>query len=183
MATIAEQAAAAKAEQEAATAKKGIQSVTVSATVDPTAYVQFKVREDFVKHFDIAAVPTSIIDSDKLFIAKNKIPSTAINKPVTVASAGAGSLKGSNSKLIGRAIKVPTGGGYTRTIKGVIKPIKEVTIRVPSNMSLAAIALWINVAFTQASKKPTYFLMPSGARVSINGSFTDKAKLANKKNE
>ncbi len=183
MATKAQLEAAAKAEQEKATAQKGIQFVTVSATVDPTAYIQFRVREDFVKHFEIAAAPTSIADSDKLFVAKNKVASTATNKPVTVALAGAGSIKGRNSKLIGRAIKVPTNGGYTRKIKGTAKPIKEVTIRVPSNMSVAAIALWINVAFTQASKKPTYFLMPSGSRVAIDGSFTDKTKLANKKNE
>ena len=183
MATKAQQEAAAKAEIDAATEQKGIQSITVSATIDPTAYIQFKVRGDLVKHFDIAPVPTSVADGDKLFIAKKKSPSASANKPVTVASSEAGSLKGGTSKLIGRAIKVPTGGGYQRKVKGALKNIKEVTIRVPSNMSLAAIALWINTAFTQASKKPSYFKTPAGSRVSINASFTDKTKLANKKNE
>lgn len=183
MATVEQLTEAKKKELDYLNSLKGIQKIMVAATIDPTAYIEFRIREDFVKHFDIALVAPSITGGDKLFIAKDKTPSTATNKPVTVASAGAGSIKGRNSKLIGRAIKVPTNGGYLRNIKGVAKPIKEVTIRVPSNMSVSAIALWINSAFTQTTKKPSYFLMPSGARVSINGSFTDKTKLANKKNE
>jgi hypothetical protein len=184
MASKAEQEAAAKAAIDLATEQKGTQSITVSANVDPTAYVQFKVREDLIKHFDIKPYAPSIADGDKVFVAKRKaVTGGTGKKPVTVVNAGAGTVKSSSSQIIGRAIKIPTSGGYTRKVKGSQKAIKEVTVRVPSNMSLAAICLWINSAFTQASKKPTYFKTPAGARVSINGSFTDKSKLANKKNE
>ena len=113
---------------------------------------------------------------------RNKTASTG-KSPVTISSIGGGSVSSRTSKLIGRAIKIPTGGGYLRKSKGGDKAIKEVTIRVPSCMSLAAIALWINTAFTQATKKPTYFKTPAGSRVTLNGTFENKAKLANKKNE
>lgn len=174
---------AAKGELEAAGEKKGIQSVTVSATVDPSAYVQFKVREDLIKHFGITLIPSSIADGDKLFIAKTKVSGTSTNHPTTLGSAGAGTVKSNRGKLIGRAIKIPTGGGYQRKVKGKDTDIKKVTIRVPSLMSLPAIVLWINSAFSQENKKPVYFITPAGARVSIDSSFTDKSKLANKKNE
>lgn len=164
--------------------KKGIQSITVSATVDPTSYTQFKVREDLIAHFGISPVAKSIVDSDQLFVAKKKTKTASTAKsPVTISSSGGGSMSSGTSKIIGRAIKIPTGGGYSRKGKGGEKVIKEVTIRVPSSMSLLAIVLWINTAFTQASKKPSYFKTPAGSRVSINGSFDDKTKLANKKNE
>ena len=165
-------------------AKKGIQSITVYATVDPTSYILFKVREDLVQHFGIKPVASSIVDSDKVFVPKKKTKTASTGKsPVTVSDGGGGNISGRTSKLIGRAIKIPTGSGYFRKGKGGTKAIKEVTIRVPSSMSLLAIVLWINTAFKTQAKKPTYFKTPSGARVTLNTTFENKAKLANKKNE
>ncbi|MFB8795549.1 MAG: hypothetical protein U7126_15315 [Microcoleus sp.] len=164
--------------------KKGIQSITVSATVDPTSYTQFKVREDLIAHFGISPVAKSIVDSDQLFVAKKKTKTASTAKsPVTISSGGGGSMSSGTSKIIGRAIKIPTGGGYSRKGKGGDKVINEVTIRVPSCMSLLAIALWINSAFTGTTKKPSYFKTPAGTRVILDSSFENKAKLANKKNE
>ena len=182
MATPAEILEAEKKEQERLKALKGIQSLFVTATVDPTTFTQFQVREDVVEHFEIELVATSVAATDEQFIAKDKTP-TATKKVVTVSNSGAGSQKNGSNKLIGRAIKIPTNGGYQRKLKGGLKPVKEVTIRVPSNMSLPAICLWINTAFKATTKKPTYFRTPSGSRVSINSAFADKTKLANKKNE
>ncbi len=170
-------------EIKAAKSKKGIQSVTVSATVDPTSYTQFKVREDLIAHFGITPASKSIAESDKLFVPKKKTASTAKSHPVTVSGGGGGGTRSGTSKLIGRAIKIPTGGSYQRKVKGAAKDINEVTIRVPSSMSLLAIVLWINTAFTEKTKKPTYFKTPAGTKVFLNGSFADKTKLANKKNE
>ncbi|MEG4999385.1 hypothetical protein [Microcoleus sp. B4-D4] len=167
----------------AAAEKPGTQSVTVAALVDPTGYIQFKIREDFVNHFGITPTSTAL-EGATLFVPKKKAGTGGTGtKPVTPNSAGAGTVKSNNAKIIGRAIKVPTGGGYTRKIKGVQKPIKEVTIRVPSTMSLTAIILWINTSFTGTTKKPSYFITSAGSRVSINSTFTDKSKLAKKKNE
>ncbi|MEG4999693.1 hypothetical protein [Microcoleus sp. B4-D4] len=182
MATLAETKAALEAEIAAAKDKKGTQSVTVAALVDPTGYTTFKVREDFVDHFGITPTSTAL-EGATLFIPKKKVVTGGTGTtPVTPNSAGAGTVKSDSAKIIGRAIKVPTGGGYTRKIKGVQKPIKEVTMRVPSTMSLTAIILWINTSFS-GTKKPTYFKTAAGSRVSINSTFTDKSKLANKKNE
>jgi len=170
-------------EIKAAKSKKGIQSVTVFATVDPTSYTQFKVREDLIEHFGIKPVAASVTDGDQVFIPKKKTKAASTGKkPITISSGGGGSM-GGTSKLIGRAIKIPTGGSYQRKVKGVAKNINEVTIRVPSCMSLLAIALWINTAFTEKTKTPTYFKTPAGTRVFLNGSFAAKDKLANKKNE
>jgi len=170
-------------EIKAAKSKKGIQSVTVFATVDPTSYTQFKVREDLIEHFGIKPVAASVTDGDQVFIPKKKTKAASTGKkPITISSGGGGSM-GGTSKLIGRAIKIPTGGGYERNSKGGKKAIKEVTIRVHSCMSLLAIALWINTAFLKKPKQPTYFKTPAGTRVTLNSLFNNKTKLANKKNE
>jgi hypothetical protein len=178
----------APSEQEVSEAekKKGIQSITVYASVDPTAYVQFKVREDLVKHFGIKPVSDSIGEEDKLFVPKRTKVATSGKTVVTASSSTAGSVQGRTSKIIGRAIKVPTGSGYERKVGASLKSIALVTLRVPSLMSLPAIILWINSAFATAGKRPKYFITSAGARVSINSDFSgtaSKAKLANKKNE
>src|SRR4028119_795523 len=102
MATPAEILEAEKKAAEEAKAQKGIQSLTVTASVDPTTFTQFRVREDLVEHFGIELVAGSVAPSDVLFVPKDKTPPTTTKKPVTVASSGAGGIKGGNSKLIGR---------------------------------------------------------------------------------
>ena len=107
MATKAEKQAALEKGIDEAKLIKGIQFVPVFASVDPTAYVRFKVREDLVAHFEIKPVPSSIGETDKLFIAKKKSVVTTTSSPVTATSSEAGSITTGSSKLIGRAIKIP----------------------------------------------------------------------------
>ncbi len=176
--------AAADKEIELAKATKGGQSILCAAFVDPSSYCRFKIKEDILLHFDIDPVPDYMTDSDVVFAPKKKTTTTGGTgkKLETVKSTGAGSLSSSESKLIGDRIKIPCGTGLVRKVKGVLKQIKFVSIRVPASMNLTAKCLWINTCFKQASKKPTYFITEAGARVSINASFTDKTKLPNKKN-
>jgi hypothetical protein len=166
-----------------AKATKGGQSIICRAYVDPTSYCEFKVREDVFLHFDIDAVPDSLAESDVIYVPRKKtVNTTGGTKQETVKKTGAGSIAASDSKLIGRRIKIPCGTGLQRKVKGTLKDIKFISIRVSANMSLSAIILWINMCFKQASKKPTYFLTEAGARVTLNANFSDKTKLPQKKN-
>lgn len=161
---------------------KGNQSIVCKAYVDPTSYCNFRIKEDVFNYFGIK-IPSTITDTDVVYVAKRKATTTT-KKLNTVNSLKAGNIAKSEGILIGRAIKVPCSGGtgIIRKIKGALKPIKFVTIRLPASMSLAAVCLWINTCFSEASKRPTYFITQAGARVSINAGFTDKANLSNKKN-
>jgi hypothetical protein len=164
---------------------KGNQTPFVMASVDPTSFVLFRVKEDVIAHFSIEVKAKSIADSDVAFVAKRKptVTGGGGTTPTTVVSSGAGTIKPKDAKIIGRAIRIPTGGGLTRTNKrSLIKQIKMVTIRVPACMSLSAVVLWINTAFS-GTRKPSYFFSPGGAKVLITKGFADKTKLANKKNE
>lgn len=172
----------------AAKAAKGIQKLTAVAYVDPNSLCQFKIKEDVFAHFEIKL--PDYVETDTVYGTDTTPKSTSTGagtktNPKTVTDTGAGSIQKRSQQLVGKAIKVPTNGSTTtylqRTIKGVAKNIKYVTIRVPSSMSVSAIILWINTCFGQANKRPGSFIMPSGARVSLNPQFTDKTKLPSKK--
>jgi Tfp pilus assembly protein PilZ len=168
-----------------AKAKKGGQSILCTGFVDPSSYSRFRIKEDVLLHFEIDPVPDYLVDTDVVFTPKKKAGTgtgTGV-KLNTVNSTTAGNLSKSETKLIGRAIKVPCGTGLTRKTKGGTKSIKSVTIRLPMSMSLTAICLWINTCFKSSTKKPGYFFTQAGARVNINSAFTEKSKLPNKKND
>lgn len=183
--TNAEMTTANKAVVDEAKLKKGNQRLRVCrAMVDPTSYCHFSVLEDILGHFEIDTVPDNLADTDVPFVAR-KIKTVAgpTKKVEGLGTTGAGDIERNNRSIVGRAIKIPTSGGLTRNIAGVQKPIKFVTIRVPAIMTYSAVCLWINTCFKQATKKPTYFITQAGQKVNIAASFTDKAKLPNKKNE
>ncbi|WP_377478901.1 MAG: hypothetical protein P2A85_09150 [Microcoleus anatoxicus] len=135
------------------------------------------------------------LDTDTVFgtdtTPKTLTPGTGGVKtnPQTASELNAGSIQHSYKPMIGKAIKIPTNDNATagstnymkRKYKGAERNVKFVTVRVPSSMSIAAIVLWINTCFRTVSRRPGMFIMPSGARVSINPSFTEKAKLPNRK--
>lgn len=185
--TAAQMQEAAKQQIDEAEQIKGSQQLTVCrAMVDPTAYCLFQVQEHIIKHFEIDPVPDNLADSDEMFRPRKKAATgaTAGTKRDTVQSTGAGDrIREKSGGIVGKAIRIPTGGGMVRNIKGKQTPIKFVTIRVPSIMSDIAICLWINTCFKQTTKKPSYFKKAAGGRVEINSAFSDKAKLPNKKNE
>ncbi len=158
---------------------KGNQQLSIAkAYVDPTSFCSFMVREDILLHLKIDPIPDGLQDTDKAFFPRKKAAATT-KKINTASSLGAGLSSRKTKTIVGRAIKIPTGGGLTR--KG--KPIKFVKIRVPAFMSHAAICLWINTCFKQANKKPAYFISESGGRIDIYPTFVNKANLPNKKNE
>ena len=173
--------------QKEAEAKVGNQYLrVVNAYVDPTAYCTFRVREDVIKHFGIDAVPDNLAETDVPYTPRKKATTTTTTtkQVTTVVETGAGSLSGTNRSIVGRVIKIPTGGtGITRKVNGAVKQVKEVTIRLPASMTYSAAILWINTCFKDAAKKPSFFKTQAGGRVTINSTFTDKTKLPNKKNE
>lgn len=164
-----------KKELDEATAKKGNQSIRVQAYLEPTTFVEFRVREDFHKYYGIKPV------------VANTATRAAPRKKVGTAGAG-GTAKESNKGngvsysfkgkgMPDKKIKIPTTGGDAPLVnsKGTKKK-KWMVFRVPSYMSSAAIALWINTAF-DTNRKPSYFILESGTRINIDPSFTDPAKL------
>ncbi len=187
MPTAAELEKIAEDEKKEAEAKPGNQYLRVmTAYVDPTSYVTFRVREDVIKHFAIDAAPASLAAGDVPYTPRKKATTTptTTKEVTTVTETGAGSISNGKRSIVGRVVKIPTGGtGITRKVNGVVKPVKEVTIRVPSAMTYSAVILWINTCFKDAAKKPTFFRTQAGGTVRINSTFTDKTKLPNKKNE
>lgn len=159
--------------------------ILVQALVENGAYCSFYVRADLVQHFGIDPK----LSGTNLVAFRPKVVPVAGATPVndskitSVAEAGAGSVSVDIKRIIGKGIIIPAGTGLIRKRKGVDITVKNVLIRVPSVMTLPAIILWINTQFKTASKKPTIFRTAAGAKVSINITFTDPARLPNKKDD
>ncbi|MEG4863650.1 MULTISPECIES: hypothetical protein [unclassified Microcoleus] len=160
-----------KKELDEVTEKKGIQRILVQAYLEPTTYVNFYVREDFYKYYDI-----KVVVADTATKARPKRPTkTSSSKETNKGNGVSYSSKG--RKLPDKKIKVPTTGGDAPLVKANgTKRKKWMTFRVPTYMSAAAIALWINTAF-DANRRPTYFILESGTRVNIDSTLTEPSKL------
>ncbi|MEG4516504.1 MULTISPECIES: hypothetical protein [unclassified Microcoleus] len=158
------------------TAKPRIQSRVVQAFVEPGVYVEFTVREDFYNFFEV--VPVLPQSADKA-ISKYKPPSTATT-PRPPSNKGNGvTYRNKSRKLAGKKIKFPVKGADAPPVnsKNAAKKKKTMTIRVPSIMSAAAIAIWVNTAFSSATKRPSSFTLESGTEIGIDPNFTDPTQL------
>jgi hypothetical protein len=161
----------AKKESDEVAAQKGIQMRLVQAYLEPSSYVNFFVREDFYSYFGVKpVVATTAKKAEPRKPAKTGTPKDT-NKGNGV------SYHSKSKKLPDKKIKVPTTGGDAPLVnsKGTKKK-KWMTFRVPSYLSSSAVALWINTAF-DANRRPSYFMLESGTRVSIDPTFTDPSKL------
>jgi hypothetical protein len=152
-------------------AKKGNQYVMVNAYLEANTYVTFSVREDFFKYYGVKVVvaPT----------AKKAVPRrlAATGTPKDTNKGNGVSYTNKNSKLPDKKIKIPTTGGDAPVLNSKsTKKKKFMTFRVPSYLSSAAVALWINTAF-DTNRKPSYFILESGTRVNIDPTFTEPSKL------
>lgn len=159
------------------TAKKGIQSRVVQAYIEPGVYVEFRVREDFYNYFEIKPAVEASAD---IAVSKYKPGSTGgATAGASDTNKGNGVTYRSKSKrLAGKKIKFPVTGASAPAVntKNPAKKKKTMTIRVPTIMSAAAIALWINTAF-DANKRPTYFTLESGTEVGIDPNMNAATKL------
>lgn len=171
MATAPQTAEQAKKELDEVTEKKGNQRVLVQAYLESTTYTQFYVREDFYKYYGVKTVVATTATK-----AEPKRPAKTTTPKVTNKGNGV-SYTNKGQKLPDKKIKVPTTGGDAPLVnsKGT-KRKKWMTFRVPTYMSSAAIALWINTAF-DANRKPTYFMLESGTRVNIDSTLVEPSKL------
>jgi len=152
-------------------AKKGIQQVRVNAYLEANSYVSFFVREDFYKYYGVKVVVSAT--------AKKAVPKriAATGTPKETNKGNGVSYTNKNSKAPDKLIRIPTTGGDAPPLNSKnTKKKKTMSFRVPSYLSSAAIALWINTAF-DTNRKPSYFILRSGTRVNIDPTFTDPAKL------
>lgn len=161
----------AKKELDEVAAKKGNQRLLVQAYLEPTSYINFYVREDFYNYYGVKVVvvpPATKAEPKKL--AKTTTPK--------VTNKGNGvSYSSKSQKMPDKKIKIPTTGGDAPLINSKsTKRKKWMTFRVPTYMSSAAVALWINTAFDE-SRKPTYFILESGTRVNIDSTLKEPSKL------
>jgi|GEM_PF-2561230 hypothetical protein len=158
-------------------AKKGVQSRTVQAYVEPGVYIEFKVREDFYNYFDIG--PTIQPSADK-GVTRYKPRSTGATAGSSDTNKGNGvSYRRKGNKLAGKTIKFRITGADAPPVKASNpeKKKKTMTIRVPSIMSAAALAVWINTAFSSTTKRPTFFELASGTEIGIDPTMSDPTKL------
>ena len=157
------------------TAKKGIQSRVVQAYVEPGVYLEFRVREDFYNYFGLK--PTIATTAD-IAVTKYKPGTGGGTTAKADTNKGNGvSYRSKNRSLAGKKIKFPVTGGDAPLVnsKGT-KRKKTMTIRVPSILSAAAIALWVNTAM-DATRRPAYFTLESGTEVGIDPTMTEPTKL------
>ncbi len=150
--------------------KKGNQFVQVNAYLEANSYVSFEVSEQFYKYYGVKVVVAAT--AKKAEPRRTKPPSTKeTNKGVGV------SYSQKSSKRPDKLIRVPTTGGDAPAVNSKsTKKKKFMSFRVPSYLSSAAIALWINTAFDQ-NRRPTHFFLRSGTRVNIDPNFTEPSKL------
>lgn len=170
MATAPQTTDEAKKELDEVEAKKGNQYVRVNAYLEPASYVSFFVKEDFYKYYGVKVVVPATVKK-----AEPKRITTTAPKDTNKGNGVSYQTKG--RKLPDKKIKVPTTGGDAPLVnsKGT-KRKKWMTFRVPSYLSSAAVALWINTAF-DANRKPSYFVLESGTRINIDPSFAEASKL------
>lgn len=150
---------------------KGNQLVKVNAYLEATSYISFFVREDFFKYYGVKVVVAEGVKK-----AQPKKKETTTEKKDTNKGNGV-SYKTKNSKLPDKKIKIPTTGGDVPPVNSKsTKKKKFMTFRVPSYLSSAAVALWINTAFDE-NRKPSYFFLESGTKVNIDPTFKEPSKL------
>jgi hypothetical protein len=152
-------------------AKKGNQSIQVSAYIEANSYVNFFVSEEFFKYYGVKAVVAST--------AKRAVPKkpARTGTPKDTNKGNGVSYNTKSSKRPDKLIKIPTTGGDAPALNSKsTKKKKTMSFRVPAYMSSAAIALWINTAF-DANRRPSYFTLRSGTRVNIDPTFIEPSKL------
>jgi len=161
----------AKKQLDEAETQKGSQYLSVNAYLEANSYTTFSVKEDFYKYYGVKVVVSATAKKAQPKRAARTTAAKDTNKGNGV------SYTTKSSKLPDKKIKVPTTGGDAPPLNSKsTKKKKTMTFRVPSYMSSAAIALWINMAF-DANRRPSYFVLESGTRVNIDPSFTDPSKL------
>jgi len=164
-------------EGQALAAKKGNQSRTVQAYVEPGVYLEFQVREDFYNYFDI--VPAIQPSADQA-VTRYKPKTTGAAAGSSDTNKGNGvSYRRKGRKLAGKTIKFNITGADAPPVKASApeKKKKTMTIRVPSILSATALAVWINTAFSSTTKRPTSFELASGTVIGIDPTMNDPTKL------
>jgi hypothetical protein len=164
-------------EGQALAAKRGVQSRTVQAYVEPGVYLEFKVREDFYNYFDI--IPAIQPSADKAVTRYRPRPTGATAGSSDTNKGNGVSYKRKGNKLAGKTIKFRITGADAPPVRASApeKKKKTMTIRVPSILSAAALAVWINTAFSSTTKRPTSFELASGTEIGIDPTMNDPAKL------
>lgn len=123
-------------------AKKGNQYVKVDAYLEANSYISFHVKEDFYKYFGVKVVVATTAKKAQ----PRRLGATTAAKDTNKGNGVSYTTKA--SKLPDKKIKVPTTGGDAPALNSKsTKKKKTMTFRVPSYMSSAAVALWINTAF------------------------------------
>jgi hypothetical protein len=155
-------------------AKPGIPSRKVQVYVEPNVSLEFWVREDFYNYFEVT--PQVQTSADKAVTRYKAGTGTTGTSDTNKGNGVSYSTKG--RKLAGKKIKFPVTGASAPPVnsKNTTKKKKTMTIRVPSILSAAAIAVWVNTAFAQ-NRRPTSFTLESGTVVEIDPTMTDPAKL------
>jgi hypothetical protein len=158
-------------------AVRGNQSRKVQAYVEPGVYVEFEVREDFYNYFDIIPAVQPAADQG---VSRYRAPRTSTATPRPPSNKGNGvSYKNKARKLAGKTIKFKISGADAPPVRASApeKKKKTMTIRVPSILSAAAIAVWVNTAFSSTTKRPTEFFLASGTEVGIDPGMNDPTRL------
>jgi len=158
-------------------AQRGNQSRKVQAYVEPGVYVEFKVREDFYNYFDILPAVQPTADQG---VSRYRAPRSSTGTPRPPSNKGNGvSYTNKARNLAGKTIKFAISGADAPPVKASdpTKKKKTMTIRVPSILSAAAIAVWVNTAFSSTAKRPTAFVLASGTEVGIDPGMNDPTRL------
>lgn len=157
-------------------AKKGIQSRVVQAYVEPNVYLEFKVREDFYNYFGLK--PTIATTADAAVTKYQPGTGTGTGVKADTNKGNGVSYRSKGKSLAGKKIKFATTGGDPPPVnsKDPTKKKKTMTIRVPTILSAAAIALWVNTAM-DATRRPTHFTLESGTEVWIDPTMNESTKL------
>jgi hypothetical protein len=156
---------------------KGVQSRKVPAYVESGVYMEFRVREDFYNYFDI--IPAVQASADQA-VSRYKPKTTGATTGSSDTNKGNGvSYSRNGQRLAGKTIKFRITGADAPPVKASNpeKKKKTMTIRVPSIMSAAAIAVWINTAFSSTTKRPTSFELASGTVIGIDPEMNNSTKL------
>lgn len=155
--------------------KPGIQSLITQAYIEPNVYVEFSIREDFQAYYGVK--PTIAASADKAVTRFKAGTGTATGGTSDTNKGNGVSYSYKGRKMAGKKIKVPTTGGDAPLVNSkTTKRKKWMSFRVPSMLSSAAIALWINTSM-DANRRPSYFILESGTRVNIDPQMNDPAKL------
>ena len=156
---------------------RGNQSRRVQAYVEPGVYIEFEVKEDFYNYFNIIPAVQPTADQG---VSRYRPTRTPTGTPRPPSNKGNGvSYKNKSRKLAGKTIKFSITGADAPPVRASApeKKKKTMTIRVPTILSAAAIAVWINTAFSAVAKRPTAFVLASGTEIVIDPGMNDPTKL------